>query len=157
MTSEEKLRRDASVVADRARGFSWSTVAGRNDLCERMCRSIWNDYLRDLPLGPDNPKEAILEAAAQWDAAIEDLAALAESTANDPVRLGAIKSRVEAMARKQDLLRLAGILPYSPQAMRTENELQRATDTIIELFARVVPEPLQVEAARELVATLNAA
>jgi len=156
-TSEEKVRRDAGVVADRAHGLSWATVAGRHDLSERMCRSIWNEHLREQPLGPDNPTEALREAAAYWDAAIEDLALLAETTRNDPVRLGAITRRLEAMSRKQELLRLAGVLPYTPQAMRTEANVQRMTEIVLELFDRVVPEPLQEQATDELLAALEAA
>ncbi len=122
-----------------------------------MCRSIWNEHLREQPLGPDNPTEALREAAAYWDAAIEDLALLAETTRNDPVRLGAITRRLEAMTRKQDLLRLAGVLPFSPQATRTELQMEKMTDVIVELFERVVPEPLQAQATDELIAALEAA
>ncbi|MEJ7569643.1 MAG: hypothetical protein WKF41_15430 [Gaiellaceae bacterium] len=157
VTSEEKPRRDAGVIADRAHGFSWITIAERRDLSERMCRSIWNDHLREQPLGPDDPREALREAVAQYDAAIEDLALLAETTTNDPVRLGSIKARLDAMTRREDLLRIAGILPSTARATRTEIDIQKMTDVIIDLFDRVVPEPLQDQAELDLIAALKAA
>ncbi len=154
---EEKLRRDAGVIADRARGFGWATIADRRDLSERMCREVWNEHLREQPFGSDDPREALREAVARYDAAIEDLALLAESTGNDPVRLGSIKARLEAMTRREDLLRIASILPYTPQAMRTEIDIHRMRDVIIDLFDRVVPEPLQDQAELDLIAALKAA
>ncbi|MGI9110818.1 MAG: hypothetical protein ACR2GT_01215 [Gaiellaceae bacterium] len=157
VTSEEKPRRDASVIADRARGFGWTAIAARHDLCERMCREIWNEHLRKQPLGPDDPREALREAVARYDAAIEDLARLAESTGNDPVRLGSIKARLDAMTRREDLLRIAGILPSTARALRTEIDIQKMTDVIIDLFDRVVPESLRDQAELDLIAALEAA
>ncbi len=145
------------MIADRAHGFSWITIAERRDLSERMCRSIWNDHLRQQPIGPSDLREALREAVAQYDAAIEDLALLAETTTNDPVRLGAIKARLDTMTRREDLLRIAGILPYSPQALRSELSVEKMLDEILRLFDRVVPEPLQDQAELDLIAALKAA
>src|SRR5262245_57253806 len=120
LDAQSKVARDGRVVADRARGFSWATVAGRHGLSERQCISIWKARLAAEPLEEVDLREALLEAAAQLDAAIEDCSLLAEATANDAVRLGAIKARLAAMQQKHELLRLAGLLPFSPRAARTE-------------------------------------
>src|SRR4051812_10719509 len=97
LNAEGKVARDARIVADRARGMSWATVASRNGLSERMCLAVWKERLAAEPLEAADPREALLEAAAQLDAAIEDLALLAQATANDAVQLGAIKARLAAM------------------------------------------------------------
>jgi hypothetical protein len=40
-----KVARDGRVVADRARGLVWATVAARHGLSERQCISIWKQKL----------------------------------------------------------------------------------------------------------------
>ena len=120
LDAASKVARDGRIVADRARGLTWATVAARYELYERQCVAIWKARLAAEPLEEVDPREALLEAAAQLDAAIEELALLAEATANDAVQLGAIKARLTAMQQNHDLLRLAGPLPWSPQTWRTE-------------------------------------
>jgi hypothetical protein len=83
------------------RGFGWRTIAGRHGLCERQCRVIWAERRSggvDLLAG--DPMESLHEAADQLDALIEDCAALAEATANDSVRVAAIKERRALMSEK---------------------------------------------------------
>jgi hypothetical protein len=73
------VARDAKVVADRARGLTWPTIADRHALSERQCRSIWSEWVRERPLEPTDPRDALREAVAQLDATIEDTALFAET------------------------------------------------------------------------------
>ena len=59
-----------------------------------------------------------------------------KSTANDSVRLGAMKARISAIGEKQDLMRLSGLLPYDERAVRDGAELREINDVIIALFDR---------------------
>jgi len=72
------------VIADRARGLSRATVAQRHQLSERHCREIWATG-RTSDLDPHASLEALTDFLAHLDAAIEDLALLAETTRNDAV------------------------------------------------------------------------
>jgi hypothetical protein len=146
LNAQGKVARDGHIVADRARGLTWATVADRHGLSERQCIAIWKDRLAAQPLEEVDPREALLEAVAQLDAAIEDCSLLAETTANDAVRLGSIKTRLAAMREKHDLLRLAGLLPYSPQAARTESEIWQMADEAVRVFEKyAVPDEARDE------------
>jgi hypothetical protein len=151
LNAEGKVARDGRIVADRARGLTWATIAGRHGLSERQCIAIWKERLAAHHLEGPDPREALLEAAEQLDAAIEDCALLAEATAHDAVRLGAVKARLAAMREKQDLLRLAGLLPCSPQAARTESDIRRITEELIRIFEKF---DVPIEATEEVVEVL---
>jgi hypothetical protein len=123
-------------VADGARGLTWSTIEARHGVSEGQCRTIWAERLREVSAEPVDVREALREAVAQLDAAIEDCALLAEATKNDAVRLGAIRARLTAMAERGELLRLSGLLPFDERAVRTEAELRDINDMILALFDR---------------------
>jgi hypothetical protein len=136
LTAQQKVERDARIVADRAHGLTWSTIEARHGVSERQCRTIWAERLREVSAEPVDVREALREAVAQLDAAIEDCALLAEATKNDAVRLGAIRARLTAMAERGELLRLSGLLPFDERAVRTEAELRDINDMILALFDR---------------------
>lgn len=147
LTAQRKVERDARIVADRARGLTWATIEARHGVTERQCRTIWAERLREVSAEPVDVRDALREAIAQLDAAIEDCALLAESTANDSVRLGAIKARLAAMGERDELMRLSGLLPFDARAVRTEAELRDINDLILGLFDR---HGLGDDAKREL-------
>jgi hypothetical protein len=156
LTAQEKVRRDAAIARDRARGLGWATISARHGVSERQGRTIWRERLQGVSAEPVDVREALREAIAQLDAAIEDVSTLAESTANDAVRLGAIKARISAMGDKQDLMRLAGLLPYDERAVRTEMELREINDAIIALFDRYgLPDAAKRELEEGLEAGLS--
>jgi hypothetical protein len=134
VTAHQKVQRDARIVADRARGLTWSTIESRHGVTERQCRTIWAERLREVSAEPVDVREALREAIAQLDAAVEDCALLAESTNNDPVRLGAIKARLAAMGERDELLRLSGLMPFHARAVETERQLKDINDMIVDLF-----------------------
>jgi hypothetical protein len=135
VTAQEKVRRDARVVADRARGFGWRTIAARHGLCERQCRAIWAERRSggvDLLAG--DPMESLHEAADQLDALIEDCAVLAEATANDSVRVAAIKERRALMGERIALQQACGLLPRNLRLLRTEQEMRNILERVIEIL-----------------------
>jgi hypothetical protein len=147
VTAQQKVERDAHIVADRSRGLTWATIEARHGVGERQCRTIWAERLREISTEPVDVREALREAITQLDAAIEDCALLAESTSNDSVRLGAIKARLAAMGERDELLRLSGLLPFDARAVRTEAELRDINDLILGLFDK---HGLGDDAKREL-------
>ena len=136
LPAAEKVRRDAEVVADRSRGLKWSTIAQRHGLSERHAREIWKERLAAEPLEAVDGRDMLTEALLQVEAAIEDLALLAQTTNNDPVKLGAIRARLAAMADRNDLLRLAGYMPVSLLAARTEADIRTMGDDIVAVMKK---------------------
>jgi hypothetical protein len=127
VTAQEKVRRDAAIAGDRARGLGWAQISERHGVSERQARTIWRERLQEVSTEPVDVREALREAIAQLDAAIEDLALLAESTSNDSVRLGAIKARLAAMAERHELMRLSGLLPFDARCGRRGNSARSTT------------------------------
>jgi hypothetical protein len=134
LTAAQKVRRDAEIVADRARGLTWPTIAERNRISERQARRAWTDWIRRAPLEAVDPLRALQDAVAQLDALVEDLVLLAESTANDSVRLGAIKSRWLIIADRFRLMSYTGLLPRDLGLYRTELDARRLVDAIFRAF-----------------------
>jgi hypothetical protein len=153
LTAQQKVVRDARIVADRARGLTWATIEARHGVTKRQCRTIWAERLREVSTEPVDVREALREAIVQLDAAVEDLALLAESTRHDAVRLGAVRSRIAAMGDKHELMRLSGLLPFDARAVRTEAELRDINDMILGLFDK---HGLGDDAKRELEEGLEA-
>ena len=136
LPAAEKVRRDEQIVADRARGLRWATIAERHHLSERHAREVWRERLAAEPLESLDGTETIAEALLQVEAAIEDLALLAETTNNDPVKLGAIRARLDAMNSRVTLLRIGGYLPATWRAAMTEADTRRMADNLVAVLVR---------------------
>jgi hypothetical protein len=68
------------VVAERGSGKPWREIAETVQLCERQCRRIYRAYHRSEPtLDPITLSREIEESIRFYDAAIEDLAVVAEN------------------------------------------------------------------------------
>ncbi len=68
--------------------------------------------------------ESLHEAADQLDALIEDCAVLAETTANDSVRVAAIKERHALMEEKIRFQQACGLLPRNLRLLHTEQQMK---------------------------------
>ena len=130
------MRRGAEIVADRARGLRWATIAEKHSLSERQAREVWRERLSAEHLESLDGREAIIEALGQVEAGIEDLALLAQTTNNDSVRLGAIRARLDLMGRRVTLLRMGGYLPFTPRDAMVEANFRRTGEAIIEVMEK---------------------
>lgn len=68
------------------------------------------------------------------DAVVEDLALLAEDTANDAVRLGALKARMQAVEQRFGVMRAAGLLPPTWEALRFDLDARKVAQCIFDVF-----------------------
>jgi hypothetical protein len=109
--ADEKVRRDALVVADRARGLTWPTIAARHDLSERQCRSVYSEFRGRADREAEDPEDEARDAVRLLEAVVEELALLSETTNNDAVQLGAIRTKLDAMCRRIELMQALGLLP----------------------------------------------
>jgi hypothetical protein len=151
VNSRERASRDAEIIQARARGFSWNTIALRFGVSDRHSRRIVEEYRQSRPsLHQIDPIDTIEAAIASYDQAIEDFAVLAEQTTNDAVRLGAIRSRLDALGAKLALMNATGLMPDF-QRLRVEVDLRRVVDTVVEVFdAHMVPRDAQMAVAQAL-------
>jgi hypothetical protein len=151
-TAREKVQRDACVVADRARGLRWATIAKRNGLSETMCRKIWRERRSAEDFRSLRPAEVVDEAVAQLESVVEELAQLAASTRNDAVRLGAIKARAATLIQRLELLQALGRVPVAPR-LRWEIGMEFTANAVLAIFDRYeVPHA----ATQELIDALRA-
>jgi len=136
LQAAEKARRDERIVADRARGLRWSTIAQKHNLSERQAREVWRERLSAEHLESLDGRDAIAEALLQIEAAIEDLALLAQTTNNDPVRLGAIRARLDAMGDRVTPLRVGGYLPRTWRDAMVEANFRTMSENIVEVLEK---------------------
>ena len=151
-TAAQKVKRDALVVADRAPGLRWATVAERHGLSETMCRNIWRERRSAEDFRTLRPAEVVDEAVAQLEAVVEELAELAASTNNDAVRLGAIKARAATLIQRVELLQALGRVPVAAR-LRFEVNMEAAANAVLAILDRY---GLPDSAAHELVDALRA-
>jgi hypothetical protein len=125
------------VVAARARGLTWRTIAERFGLEERQCRRIVDEYRSDRPLPYDrDPMTVIRETLEQYDAAL-----LAEDTRHAGARLGTIRTRLDIARAKLELLQLAGLVPSDLGQLGVVLDAQRVAALLVDVLERhAVPD-----------------
>jgi hypothetical protein len=155
MNAAGKVKRDAEIVKDRARGFTWQTIAERHGVAERHARRVFSEYLEGMFVQHDSdPFETAREMLARYDSLIEDLALIAAGTAQDAVRLGALRSKLAALNQRFEFQRAVGLIPPTAGRWAQEVDVRRASAAILEIFNRYgLPE----EAESDLIAALRPA
>jgi hypothetical protein len=130
------------VVAARARGLTWRTIAERFGLEERQCRRIVDEYRSDRPLPYDrDPMTVIRETLEQYDALAEEAALLAEDTRHAGARLGTIRTRLDSARAKLELLQLAGLVPSDLGQLGVVLDAQRVAALLVDVLERhAVPD-----------------
>jgi hypothetical protein len=97
-------------------------------------------------LGRQRDREGTLDA---FDAAIEDLALLAESTAHDGTKLGAIRARLDAVTSRWELMRAVGVLRANLEQLWLEFDAQRVARRILGVLDNhQIPREVQEEIAQ---------
>jgi hypothetical protein len=142
VTTRERLARNDAVVAARARGLTWPTIAERFGLEERQCRRIVDEYRSDRPLPYDrDPMTVIRETLEQYDALAEEAALLAEDTRHAGARLGTIRTRLDSARAKLELLQLAGLVPSDLGQLGVVLDAQRVAALLVDVLERhAVPD-----------------
>jgi hypothetical protein len=112
LTTRERAARDLRVVQDRARGISWVRIGERHGITDRQARRVVADYRQSRTELRDHDPVAIVEEVLEaQEAALDDLALLAETTTNASVELGAIRSKLQVHRERLELLGAIGVFP----------------------------------------------
>jgi hypothetical protein len=135
MTTDQRARRNAEVFSARARGLTWPTIAVRFNLSERQCRRVCAEHRAESgSLGDIDAADVIRETLDGYDAAIEDLALLAESSTHDGTRLGPIRARLDAVRSRWELLHAVGVLPANLGQLWPEFDAARVARQIVDVL-----------------------
>ena len=125
MNAREKTNRDNEIVAARMRGLSWATIAGTYGLSERQCQQILEDYRASHPrLRERDPVEILDDMLDRYEAAQEELAFVSATTTHDATRVGAIRTRLDALAAQTSLLMAVGVFPRDLGVLRHDIDAQ---------------------------------
>ena len=153
MNSREKTNRDNQIVAARMRGLSWATIAATHELSERQCQTILADYRASHPrLRERDPVEILDDMLDAYAAAQEDLAIVAATTKHDATKVGASRTRLDALAAETNLLMLVGVLPRDLGVLRADIDVNAIAR---EMVAVLTEFEVPVEARRALLDALS--
>jgi AraC-like DNA-binding protein len=131
LTQHNRARVWERIVVERERGDKWRDIAQRAQLSERQCRRIYRAHMRSAPtLERGELVRELEDAIADYDSAIEQLALISMTTKSDWARVVAIRARINARARKTELLSIAGVL----SAARVEIDVRAIADAVMDAF-----------------------
>ena len=119
MTRTERGRRDAAIIADRASGMGWTTVAERHSVSERHARRIVEcGYARHVESTELEIAAIFTETLARIDQTLDELAVLSRHTRNEAVKLGALKARMDVLERRMEVQQTLRRLGHSAPGAR---------------------------------------
>lgn len=142
---EERIQRDAQIVAARMRGLSWGQISATYGVSERRCREIHKAYREEhKTLRHFDPLEIVDDLLEGYQGTIEELAMIAATTAGDNARVGAINSKMVAMEKMSRLLQDIGVLPHDLGQLRVVVDARVVADQIMKVIVEYdLPEEVQ--------------
>ena len=153
MNAREKTNRDNHIVAARMRGLSWATIAATHELSERQCQTILADYRGSHPrLRERDPIEILNDMLDRYEAAQEELALVSATTKHEATRVGAIRTRLDALAAQTKLLIAVGVLPRDLGVLRHDIEVRAIAGEMVAVLTKF---EVPVEARRALLDALS--
>lgn len=156
VTTRQRTDRNAEIFAARARGIGWARIAAEYGISERQAQRIYTEQRENrATLASIDPVEVVEELLVAYDAAVEDLAVLAQETGHDGTRLGAIRARIDATRAKHELLAAVGVLPHDLGRLSLEIDGRVLGDTLVRVLERHdLPQELWDDLERELSAAV---
>lgn len=153
----ERLRLAERLVAARMKPKpdSWPTIAKREGLPARTCQYVFSQYQSDMRKLSDNTGQPILaESLMLYTSSIEKLANEAEHGDTSAARVGAIRTMLDALKGRIELLAVLGRMPRSFRALDELVALQQFVRRLAEIVEEhsMPPEVVQefVDLAREI-------
>jgi hypothetical protein len=153
LAARDKVARDDAIVCARMRGRSWAAIASEHELSQRQCQQILADYRASHPrLRERDPLELLDEMLDLYQGAQEELAEVAATSTHAATRVGAIRTRLDALQAQANLLTLVGVLPRDVGQFRLDLDVRELADKTLAVFNEYgVP----IEAKRALLLALK--
>ncbi len=124
MTRRDRVVRDAQINTLIDDGVPPSAAGARFGLGERQVRRIRAER-RGIEARGFDARETIEDTLVGYSAAIEELSELSsDATVQGSVRVAAIRTRLEAMKGRIELLQALGLLPPELEQMTMEERLR---------------------------------
>jgi hypothetical protein len=137
MTSQQRADRAKAVFDARMKGFTWSSIAARHGISERQVQRLYNEFRQNRPgLGGIDPLRTVEELIDQYDAAIDELAALSSDTSHDGTKLGAIRARIDVANAKHRVLMATGVLPQDLGRLWVEVDYRQTVKLVFGVLER---------------------
>ena len=139
LTARAKVARDDLIVEARLRGRSWISIASEHDLSDRQCQAIFAEWRAANPSARHRDALELLDELLEGLQGVqEECAEIAATTGHDGTRLGAIRTRMDALNQRAVLLNMVGVLP-DLSTLRVEiNARQMAAKIVVVLEQHAV-------------------
>lgn len=151
LTSAQTVLRDSMIRARYAQKVPWAAIAREAGVTVRSCQRVV-EAARAVPSPLDaHPMELLEELARGFERSIGDYEAMAFAWAdsNQSASLGAKKAADETRARLATLMANVGKLPSNLELFRSEVEMQRIAEKMLEFMAAVAEGSRSPEEAME--------
>jgi hypothetical protein len=153
LAAHDKVARDDAIVCARMRGRSWAAIASEHELSQRQCQEIMRAYRERHPRTRSrDPLELLDDMLDLYQGAQEELAEIAATTNHAATRVGAIRTRLDALEAQTNLLRLVGVLPRDLGLLGQHLDVQQLANNILAVFAEY---DVPVEAKQALLRVLE--
>lgn len=147
LTAAQKVERDTTVIALRAKGNTWPSIAQATGLSASQCREVHRLYLRDQVsvLGRRLPEDFIVEVLDEFDSVIQEMAAIREESTNAMTVVAACRTQLQASKSRVEFMQALGLLPSRPASINEMRELHSLVQEIADVLHEAGMPP-EVEA-----------
>lgn len=135
MTSRERGRRNAAIVAARRANLPWKTIADQFGLTVRGAEKIVKMWEVSAPATVEDP-DPFADMLAGLGVALERLLLEGLTAPSDASRVGALKGYVETLMLRYCVERDAGRVPYHPAAPKLNDDVQLLFREFADLMRR---------------------
>jgi hypothetical protein len=146
-TAIEKYRRDINIFRQHLEGRGAAAIAREHDLSDRQIRQIVSDMREAATPPAERSAEQIIdEVIVRMEEAMRELAEAREGLTG-AAQLKAISAYLNGLEQYFRLHQRAGRIPSEPRQWRTERDIERTVEVILDVFERY---QVPVEAQREI-------
>lgn len=150
MKAADKAKRDAELVADRAKGWAWAKVAKKYDITVRQAHNIWDDEKsRHIPaLTEEDALSVVYESLARYEEWQNQLADVTEDS-NGAVKVGAIRAQMDCENRATELRQATGLLPKNLGKLAVEWDVRFVVRQVVAVLEEHEAPPQMQKALLE--------
>lgn len=146
-SDSQREERNAVIAAAADRGITYRTLSKQYGLSRRQVIRIVQDERarRHVEVVSEaDPMTFIQETLGQYEAAIEELAVLSSNSDHGAVKVAAIRTRIEAVRSRLELLQAVGVVPHNLGTIQLHSDARELGRAIVDvLMAFEVPEHVQ--------------
>lgn len=129
----DRIRRDAAIVAERARGAAQTELASRYGISVRQVRNICTTASGPVVAASlSRAEELLLGVMSEYDDLQAELQALPKAQPN--IQLGAVKARLQLLRDRTHLLQATALIPAEMYAVDHQQQAMRIVEIVLDAF-----------------------